>query len=62
MRYAMICAAATAMFTLAACDEKVVENTIIGGALGCAAGEVLVSDKCVEGALLGGTVGAVTAQ
>ncbi|MCY3880136.1 MAG: glycine zipper 2TM domain-containing protein [Rhodobacteraceae bacterium] len=60
MRVSVISASAALMFLLAACDDKVVENTAIGGVLGAVAGEA-VWDKPVEGALVGGAVGAATA-
>lgn len=47
-------------FALSACDQKVVENTAIGGAIGAAAGQA-VWKKPVEGALVGGAIGAATA-
>ncbi len=60
MRLTVIAALAAAAFTLTACDEKVVQNTAIGGAAGALAGEVIWS-KPVEGALIGGAIGAATA-
>ncbi len=47
---------------LVACDEvnSDLERAIIGGAIGCAAGEVLVDGHCVEGAVVGAGVGVLT--
>ena len=60
MRLTVIAALAAAGFTLSACDEKVVQNTAIGGAAGALAGQAIWS-KPVEGALVGGAIGAATA-
>ncbi len=60
MRLSVIAACAASALALSACDDKVVENTAIGGAVGAVAGEV-VWDKPVEGALIGGAIGAATA-
>ena len=49
-----------AAFILSACDQKVVENTLVGGAVGAVAGET-VWNKGVEGALVGGAIGAASA-
>ena len=47
---------------LAACDRanSNLERAIIGGAIGCAAGEVLADGRCVEGAAVGAGVGVLT--
>lgn len=47
---------------LSACDNNNsnLERAIIGGAIGCAAGEVLVDGRCVEGAAVGAGVGVLT--
>ena len=44
---------------LFACDEvdSDLERAVIGGAVGCAAGEVLVDGRCLEGAIVGAGVG-----
>lgn len=60
MRISIIVLCTAIGLILSACDDKVVENTVIGGAVGAAAGEV-IWDKPVEGALVGGAIGAVTA-
>ena len=60
MRLSVIAACAAAVFALSACDEKVVENTTIGGAVGALAGQAIWK-KPVEGALVGGAIGAATA-
>ena len=47
---------------LAACDEVNTdfERAMVGAAVGCVAGEVLVDGKCVEGAVIGGAAGALS--
>jgi hypothetical protein len=47
---------------LSACDElnSDLERAVVGGAIGCAAGEVLADGRCVEGALVGAGVGVLT--
>ncbi|AXI41616.1 hypothetical protein [Sulfitobacter sp. SK011] len=47
---------------LSACDElnSDLERAAVGGAIGCAAGEVLADGRCVEGALVGAGVGVLT--
>ena len=49
-------------FGLSACDEvnSDLERAVVGAAIGCAAGEVLVDGRCVEGAIVGAGVGVVT--
>jgi len=46
--------------TLAACGDSNVERAVVGGAIGCAAGEVLADGRCVEGAVVGAGVGVLT--
>lgn len=36
------------------------ERAVVGGAIGCAAGEVLADGRCVEGAVVGAGVGILT--
>jgi len=47
---------------LSACDEvdSDLERAVIGAAIGCAAGQVLVDGRCVEGAIVGAGVGVLT--
>ncbi len=47
---------------LSACDEidTDLERAVVGAAIGCAAGEVLVDGRCVEGAVVGAGVGVLT--
>lgn len=47
---------------LVACDEidSDLERAVVGAAIGCAAGEVLVDGRCVEGAIVGAGVGVLT--
>ena len=47
---------------LSACDElnSDLERAVVGGAIGCAAGEVLADGRCVEGAVIGAGVGVIT--
>jgi hypothetical protein len=57
MPMALVCGAA-----LSACDDmdSGLERAVIGAAIGCAAGEVLVNGRCVEGAIVGAGVAVVT--
>jgi len=55
MRGIFILTAVATLLGLSAC-----ERAIIGGAIGCAAGEVYKDGKCVEGAVIGAGVGALT--
>ena len=51
---------AAAILGLAACTEgSDLERAIIGGAIGCAAGEILEDGKCVTGAAVGAAAGAL---
>ena len=47
---------------LSACSElnSDLERAVVGGAIGCAVGEVLVDGRCVEGAIVGAGVGVLT--
>ena len=36
------------------------ERAVVGAAIGCAAGEVLVDGHCVEGAIVGAGIGVLT--
>jgi len=47
---------------LAACDvvDSDLERAVVGAAIGCAVGEVLVDGRCVEGAVVGAGVGILT--
>jgi hypothetical protein len=49
-------------FGLAACERpnSNLERAAVGGAIGCAAGEVFTSGRCVEGAVIGAGVGVLT--
>jgi hypothetical protein len=48
-------------FGLFACvGDTTLDRALVGAAIGCAAGEVLVDGRCVEGAILGAGVGALT--
>jgi hypothetical protein len=61
MRKFLSLAAVIATFGLAACDNNSnLERAVIGGAIGCAAGEVLADGRCVEGAAVGAGVGVLT--
>ncbi|MGI9393304.1 MAG: hypothetical protein ACR2OY_01525 [Boseongicola sp.] len=49
-----------AMLGLSACNEgSDLERAIIGGAIGCAAGEILSDGKCIAGAAVGAAAGAL---
>ena len=47
---------------LSACNRvnSDLERAVVGGAIGCAAGEVLANGRCVEGAVIGAGVGVIT--
>ena len=48
------------LLSLAACGDSDVERAVVGAAIGCAAGEVIVDGRCVEGAVVGAGVGVLT--
>ena len=49
-----------AMFGLAGCNQgSDLERAIIGGAIGCAAGEIYEDGECITGAAIGATAGAL---
>ena len=62
MRKIVCIAMLTTIVGLAGCDkvDTDLERAIVGAAIGCAAGEVLVDGKCVEGAIIGGAAGVVS--
>lgn len=62
MRKIIYVASLTSIVGLSACDkvDTDLERAIVGAAIGCAAGEVLVDGKCVEGAIIGGAAGVVS--
>lgn len=52
---------ASSTFGLSACvGGTTLERAVVGAAIGCAAGEVLVDGRCVEGAIVGAGVGVLT--
>lgn len=54
--------AAGSLLAVSACDniDTDLERAVVGGAIGCAAGEVLLDGRCVEGAIVGAGVGVLT--
>ncbi|APX12052.1 hypothetical protein [Tateyamaria omphalii] len=52
--------AVAAFLGLSACGDSTAQRAVIGGAIGCAAGEVLANGRCVEGAVVGAGVGVIT--
>lgn len=60
-RYLTLTAVASIM-GLSACGDvdSGLQRAAIGGAIGCAAGEVLADGRCVEGAVVGAGVGVIT--
>ena len=62
MQRFFILTAVASIVGLSACDEvnTDLERAIVGGAIGCAAGEVLANGRCVEGAVVGAGVGVLT--
>ena len=62
MRRYFILTAVGATLVLSACDrnDSDLKRAVMGGAIGCAAGEVLTNGRCVEGAVIGAGVGVLT--
>lgn len=62
MRSFHLLAALVSTIGLSACDaaDSDLERAIVGGAIGCAVGQVLVDGRCVEGAVVGAGVGVLT--
>ena len=57
-----IMAACAVVLGLSACQnpDSSLERAIVGGAIGCVAGEVLLNGRCVEGGAVGAAAGVVT--
>ena len=52
--------ALAAILGLAGCNQgSDLERAVIGGAIGCAAGEVYQDGECITGAAIGATAGAL---
>ena len=62
MRKLALLAVVCSAFGLSACSSNSsdLERAVVGAAIGCAAGEVLVDGRCVEGAVIGAGVGVLT--
>ncbi|WP_299554179.1 hypothetical protein [uncultured Tateyamaria sp.] len=62
MRRFLTLTAVVSITGLAACGDvdNGLQRAAIGGAIGCAAGEVLADGRCVEGAVVGAGVGVIT--
>lgn len=60
MRKLLFLTAIVSTTALAACGDDGVQRAVVGGAIGCAAGEVLANGRCVEGAVVGAGVGVLT--
>ncbi|WP_415403792.1 hypothetical protein [Tateyamaria sp. SN3-11] len=60
MRKILTFTAVASILGLSACGDNGVERAVVGGAIGCAAGEVLANGRCVEGAVVGAGVGVLT--
>ena len=62
MRKLLTLTTAVSFMGLAGCfgADSDLERAVVGGAIGCAAGEVLLDGRCVEGALVGAGVGVLT--
>lgn len=57
----VILIAATSLVALAACNQgSDLERAVIGGAIGCAAGEIYEDGECITGAAIGATAGALS--
>lgn len=52
----------SSVFGLASCvgANTDLERAVVGAAIGCAAGQVLVDGRCVEGAIVGAGIGVLT--
>jgi hypothetical protein len=59
MKKSLALVALAAVMGLSACNSTL-ERGLVGAAIGCVAGEVLVNGRCVEGAVVGGGVGVLT--
>jgi hypothetical protein len=59
MRRLIAIIVASSTLGLSACDavDSDLERAVVGAAIGCAAGQVLVDGRCVEGAIVGAGVG-----
>lgn len=52
--------AVASILALAACNQgSDLERAVIGGAIGCAAGEIYEDGECITGAAIGATAGAL---
>ncbi len=62
MRKIFILTVVGSLLGLSACNRvnSDLERAVVGGAIGCAAGEVLADGRCVEGAVIGAGVGVLT--
>jgi hypothetical protein len=62
MRNLVNVVAAVSVIGLGACSttNSDLERAVVGAAIGCAAGQVLVNGRCVEGALVGAGVAVLT--
>lgn len=61
MRSIVALVLAFSTFGLSACvADSTMERAVVGAAIGCAAGKVLVNGRCVEGAIVGAGVGVLT--
>ncbi|MBS0125505.1 hypothetical protein [Thetidibacter halocola] len=62
MRKLVALSVALSAFGLSACirADSDLDRALVGAAIGCAAGEVLVDGRCVEGAIVGAGVGVLT--
>ncbi len=59
MKKSIALMAVAAVMGLSACNSTL-ERAVVGAAIGCVAGQVLVNGRCVEGAVVGGGVGVIT--
>lgn len=61
MRSLVALTVAFSTFGLSGCvGDTTLDRAVVGAAIGCAAGEVLVDGRCVEGAIVGAGVGVLT--
>lgn len=61
MRRLVALIVASSTFGLSGCvADTTLDRAVVGAAIGCAVGEVLVDGRCVEGAIVGAGVGVLT--
>ncbi|TNF58720.1 MAG: hypothetical protein EP307_11770 [Rhodobacteraceae bacterium] len=59
-RLTTLIAAAATLGVMGCSSNSGLERVLVGAAIGCAAGQVLVDGRCVEGAVVGAGVAVLT--